>query len=102
MTIMTTLKQQKSKQRTIPSIHKPEVLLERFPYRYVIVGKIELNGKPDCRIQEYNTATKRWRDTYLCDNEMQLMAAMEDKDYSLWLHGEICYRSDISRNYYEG
>ena len=102
MSIMTTLKQQKSKQRTIPSIHKPEVLLERFPYRYVIVGKIELNGKPDCRIQEYNTATKRWRDTYLCDNEMQLMAAMEDKDYTLWLHGEICYRSDISRNYYEG
>ena len=84
----------------IPSIHKPQVLMEKFPYRYVIVGKIELNNKPDCRIQEYNTATKRWKDTYLCDNEMQLMAAMEDKDYTLWLHGEQCYRKDSSINHY--
>jgi hypothetical protein len=96
---MTTLKQKKQQ---VPTIHKPEVLMERFPYRYVIVGKIELNGKPDCRIQEYNTFTKRWRDTYLCDNEMQLMAAMEDKDYTLWLHNEMCYRSDSSRQYYKG
>ena len=80
----------------------PEVLMERFPYRYVITGTIELNGQPDCRIQEYNTATKRWRDTYLCDNQMQLMAAMEDKDYTLWLHNEMCYRSDSSRQHYQG
>ena len=100
MSIMTTLKQQKSKRVTTPSIHKPQVLMERFPYRYVIVGKIELNNKPDGRIQEYNTATKRWRDTYLCDNETQLMAAMEDKDYTLWLHGEQCYRKDVSTNHY--
>ena len=99
MNSMTTTKQQKSKQVTI---HKPQVLLERFPYRYVIVGKIELNGKPDCRIQEYNLATKRWRDTYLCDNEAQMMAAMEDKQYTLWLHGEICYRRDSSKRHYEG
>ena len=79
----------------------PEVLMERFPYRYVITGTIELNGQPDCRIQEYNTATKRWRDTYLCDNQMQLMAAMEDKDYTLWLHNEMCYRTDSSRQHYK-
>ena len=96
---MTTMKQQTLKQ---PTIHKPEVLLERFPYRYVIVGKIELNGKPDCRIQEYNTYTKRWKDMYLCDNQMQLMAAMEDKQYTLWLAGENCYRSDSSKHHYEG
>ena len=97
MSTMTTLKQQKSKQ---PTIHKPEVLMERFPYRYVIVGKIELNGKPDCRIQEYNISTKRYKDMYLCDNQMQLMAAMEDKDYTLWLAGEQCYRKDTSVNHY--
>ena len=35
------------------------ILKEDFPYRYAIVGTIELNGKPDCRIQEYNIKTKR-------------------------------------------
>ena len=86
--------------RNLGTIHKPSVLLERFPYRYVTVGTIELNGKPDCRIQEYNIGSKRWRDSYLCDNEMQLLAAMEDKDYTLWLHGEQCYRKDSSVNHY--
>ena len=94
---MTTSKRTTSKQ---PTIHKPEVLMERFPYRYVITGVIELNGKPDCRIQEYNISTKRWKDMYLCDNEMQLMTAMEDKDYTLWLAGEQCYRKDVSINAY--
>ena len=91
---MTTLKPTTSK--------LPTILKEDFPYRYAIVGTIELNGKPDCRIQEYSIKTKRWHDTYLCDNEMQLMAAMEDKQYTLWLHGETCYRSDSSRQYYQG
>ena len=97
MNSMTTMKQQTSKQ---PTIHKPEILMERFPYRYVIVGKIELNGKPDCRIQAFNLSTKRYKDIYLCDNELQLMTAMEDKDYTLWLAGEQCYRRDTSVNHY--
>ena len=92
---MTTLKQKNQK-----PAGTPEVLLERFPYRYVITGIIELNGQPDCRIQEYNISTKRWRDMYLCDNEMQLMTAMEDKQYTLWLAGETCYRKDVSTNHY--
>ena len=91
----------KSNSKSLGTIHKPVVLLERFPYRYVTVGKIELNGKPDCRIQEYNIGTKRWKDMYLCDNEMQLMTAMEDKDYTLWLAGEQCYRRDASVNHYK-
>jgi hypothetical protein len=78
---------------------KPNVILERFPYRFVTTGTLD-NGSPDCRIQTYNARTKRYGDTYLCDNEMQLMTAIEDKDYCLWLHGESCYRKDISRNYY--
>ena len=92
---MTTLKQKNQK-----PAGTPEVLMERFPYRYVITGNIELNGQPDCRIQEYNIATKRYRDIYLCDNQMQLMTAMEDKDYTLWLAGEQCYRKNVSVNHY--
>ena len=95
---MTTTK---SNSKNLGTIHKPNVLLERFPYRYVTVGTIELNGKPDCRIQVYNTQTKRFKDMYLCDNEMQLMTAMEDKDYTLWLAGENCYRRSVSKRHYK-
>ena len=95
---MTTTK---SNSKNLGTIHKPNVLLERFPYRYVTVGTIELNGKPDCRIQVYNTQTKRYKDMYLCDNEMQLMTAMEDKDYTLWLAGENCYRRSVSVQHYK-
>ena len=41
-----------------------EVLLEKYPYRYVEAGIIELNGQPDYRIQKYNTYTERYRDMY--------------------------------------
>ena len=34
-----------------------EVLDEKYPYRYVEAGIIELNGEPDYRIQKYNTYT---------------------------------------------
>ena len=64
---------------------KPTVLLERFPYRYIQVGKLEINGMPDCRIQKVDSYTGRYRDMYLCDNEMQLLTAMEDHDYTCWL-----------------
>ena len=64
---------------------KPTVLLERFPYRYVQVGILETNGKPDCRIQKMDSNTRRYQDIYLCDNETQFLTAMEDFDYTLWL-----------------
>ena len=75
-------------------IRKPNVLLERFPYRYVQVGTLEINGKPDYRIQKVDSYTGRYRDMYLLDNEMQLMTAMEDHDYTCWLdpEGVIAYR----------
>ena len=44
---------------------KPTVLMERFPYRYVQVGKLEINGMPDCRIQKVDSYTGRYRDMYL-------------------------------------
>ena len=45
------------------------VLLERFPYRYVENCTLE-NGKPDFRIQKMDKYSPRWKDMYLCDNGM--------------------------------
>ena len=64
---------------------KPDVVLERFPYRYVTCGELEINGKPDCRIQKFNEWTKRYSDMYYCDNELQLHTALEDFEYTKWL-----------------
>jgi len=32
-----------------------------------------------------NSYTGQYKDMYLCDNEMQLMTAMEDHSYTCWL-----------------
>ena len=66
-------------------MNKQVVLLERFPYRYVQAGTLETNGKPDCRIQKVDSYSGKYRDMYLCDNEMQLMTAMDDHEYTCWL-----------------
>ena len=71
-----------------------KILLERFPYRYVECGVLE-NGMPDFRIQKADEYTKRYRDMYLLDNQMQLLTAMEDLDYTKWLDGTVpCYVKD--------
>lgn len=82
-------------------IQKPTVLLEQFPYRYIQVGVLEINGKPDCRIQKMDSFSGRYRDMYLCDNEVQLMTAMEDYDYTCWLDpdGVPCYVRDKVSKY---
>ena len=59
--------------------------MERFPYRYVQVGTLEINGRPDCRIQKVDSYTGKYRDMYLCDNEKQFFLAIEDFDYTKWL-----------------
>ena len=64
---------------------KPTVVLERHPYRYVTCGELEINGKPDCRIQQFNEWSKRYGDMYYCDNENQLLLAIEDYEYTKWL-----------------
>ena len=64
-----------------------KVLLERFPYRYVESGTLD-NGFPDYRIQKANEYTKRYSDMYLLDNQMQLLTAMEDFEYTKWLDPE--------------
>ena len=73
------------------------VLLERFPYRYVEYGILE-NGKPDFRIQKMDSYSPRWKDMYLCDNGMQLTTAMEDFEYTKWLDPACvpCYVKDDS------
>ena len=83
-------------------VQKPTVLLERSPYRYIQVGTLEINGKPDYRIQKSDSYTGRYRDMYLCDNELQLMTAMEDFEYTKWLDpdGVPCYiKDDVSAPY---
>ena len=46
------------------------IILERFPYRYVEDGIIELNGKPDYRIQKFNEYTRRYNDMYYLDSSI--------------------------------
>ena len=58
-----------------------DVILERYPYRFVTKGKLE-NGQPDYRIQKYNTYTERYTDMYLCDNSIQFDMCIEDLEYT--------------------
>ena len=76
-------------------MNQVKVLLERVPYRYVSVGMLE-NGHPDYRIQKADHSTKRYRDMYLLDNQMQLLTAIEDFEYTKWLDPERvpCYIKD--------
>ena len=79
-----------------------KIILERFPYRYVECGTLD-NGFPDYRIQKADSWTKRYSDMYLCDNEMQLLTAMEDHDYTCWLDpdGVPAYRKDDVESPYQ-
>jgi len=77
------------------------IIHERFPYRFVQKGHIQLNGKPDFRLQKVNEYTKKYSDIYLFDNGEQLLLAIEDKEYPKWLDpdGVPCYvRDTVSKN----
>lgn len=69
----------------VTSLNPVKVLLERGGYRFVEAGILEINGKPDFRMQKKNEYTKRWNDIYLFDNGMQCSLAMEDAEYAKWL-----------------
>ena len=76
-----------------------KIILERFPYRYVECGILD-NGFPDYRIQKADSWTKRYSDMYLLDNQMQLLTAIDDPEYTKWLdpEGVPCYQKDsVSR-----
>lgn len=68
-----------------------KVILEKEEYRFVEKGIIELNGKPDYRLQKKHYYTKKWSDIYLFDNQIQFMIAMEDSQYALWLDSDKVY-----------
>jgi hypothetical protein len=73
-----------------------KVLLERESYRFVDVGVIELNGMRDYRLQKKDYYTRRWRDIYLFDNQLQCITAIEDIEYAKWLDPDRvpCYIKD--------
>ena len=50
---------------------KPTVLFERFPYRYVECGTLEINGMQTIVFKK-QTSTPSVTDMYLLDNRMQL------------------------------
>lgn len=64
---------------------KTIVIHERFPYRFVQRGYIQLNGKPDFRMQKAHEYTKKYSDIYLFDNGDQMLLAIEDPEYPKWL-----------------
>ena len=70
---------------------KLETILERHPYRYVSVGKLD-NGFPDYRIQKFNDYTRRYNDMDLLENSVQLDYAIEDFEYTKLLDPdpEVC------------
>ena len=63
---------------------KLDVILDRYPYRFVQFGKLE-SGYPDFRIQKMNFNTWRWNDMYLLDSQAQLDYCIEDREYVKWL-----------------
>ena len=71
-----------------------KVLAQVEDYRFIEAGIIELNGRPDYRLQMQDFYSKRFRDVYLFDNEMQMEIAMGDLDYCKWLTNRPCYIKD--------
>ena len=74
------------------------VILEKFPYRYIEMSKLLENGYPDYRIQKFNEYTRRYNDMYLLDSAAQLDYVIEDFEYTKWLDpdGVPCYVKDDS------
>ena len=64
---------------------KTVIILERFPYRFVQKGLLEINGEPDYRIQKFNDITRQYNDMYYLDSAAQLDCAIEDPEYVKWL-----------------
>jgi hypothetical protein len=71
-----------------------KVIAQVEDYRFVEAGIIELNGMPDYRMQMQDFYSKRFRDVYLFDNQMQMDVAISDLDYCKWLTNRPCYIRD--------
>ena len=64
---------------------KAKVILDRFPYKFVECGKLEINGMPDFRILKFNEVTRSYQTMYYLDSQIQLDCAREDPEYVKWL-----------------
>ena len=73
---------------------KYTTILDQGPYRFVHTDKSLDNGKLDFRIQKQDYYTKRYKDMYLLDNQMQMDTCIEDPEYTKWLDpdGVLAYR----------
>ena len=45
--------------------------------------------------REKDEYTRKWRDIYLFDNQLQMMTAIEDYHYTLWLDGNLAIRRTL-------
>ena len=72
------------------------ILFECINQHVAPLGYIQLNGKPDFRLQKANEYTKKYSDIYLFDNGDQMLLAIEDSEYPKWLdpEGVPCYIKD--------
>ena len=64
---------------------KAKVILDRFPYKFVECGKLEINGMPDFRILKFNEVTRSYQTIYYLDSQIQMDCALEDPEYVKWL-----------------
>ena len=64
---------------------KAKVILDRFPYKFVECGKLEINGMPDFRILKFNEVTRSYQTMYYLDSQIQMDCALEDPEYVKWL-----------------
>ena len=63
--------------------------LSGFP---IVIFRLETRNQRYARlsIQKADSYTGHYKDMYLCDNEMQLLTAMEDYDYTLLVRSRWC------------
>ena len=64
---------------------KAKVILDRFPYKFVECGKLEINGMPDFLILKFNEVTRSYQTMYYLDSQIQMDCALEDPEYVKWL-----------------
>ena len=64
---------------------KAKVILDRFPYKFVECGKLEINGMPDFRILKFNEVTRSYQTMYYLDSQIQMDCALEDPEYVKWV-----------------
>ena len=68
------------------------IIKEQYPYRYC-----ESNSKDQGWIEKYNEVTSKYFKMYECDSPLQLLTAIDDFDYTLWLDPHSDTRDRVRR-----